>query len=120
MKRYVVSLAAMMSIVTAGAQTVTPQACEQSIVTPKAEGRYLWLPVQESAPEGKVQLIVSGSLQTEQNVRMARERVDYYVALDLLPYRDKGALRVCVQNVPTGSVCFSKLAQNDDAALPLR
>ena len=119
MKRYVVSLAAMMSIVTAGAQTVTPQACEQSIVTPKAEGRYLWLPVQESAPEGKVQLIVSGSLQTEQNVRMARERVDYYVALDLLPYRDKGALRVCVQNVPTGSVCFSKLAQNDDAAFAL-
>lgn len=119
MKRYVVSLAAMMSIVTAGAQTVTPQACEQSIVTPKAEGRYLWLPVQESAPEGKVQVIVSGSLQTEQNVRMARERVDYYVALDLLPYRDKGALRVCVQNVPTGSVCFSKLAQNDDAAFAL-
>ena len=66
-----------------------------------------------------MQVIVSGSLQTEQNVRMARERVDYYVALDLLPYRDKGALRVCVQNVPTGSVCFSKLAQNDDAAFAL-
>ena len=63
MKRYVVSLAAVMSFMTAGAQTVTPQACEQSIVTPKAEGRYLWLPVQESAPEGKVQVIVNGSGQ---------------------------------------------------------
>ena len=97
------------------AQTVTPQACEQSIITPKADGRYLWLPIQESAPEGKVQVIVSGIMQMEQNVRMAREQVDYYVALDLKPYQGKGALRVCVQNVPTGSICFSKLAQNDQA-----
>ena len=97
------------------AQTVTPQVCEQSIITPKADGRYLWLPIQESAPEGKVQVIVSGMMQMEQNVRMAREQVDYYVALDLKPYQGKGALRVCVQNVPTGSICFSKLAQNDQA-----
>ncbi len=94
---------------------VTPQACEQSIVTPKAEGRYLWLPIQESAPEGKVQVIVSGMVQMEQHVRMAREQVDYYVALDLQPYLSEKSLRVCVQNVPTGSVCFQKLAQNDDA-----
>ena len=97
------------------AQTVTPQACEQSIITPKADGRYLWLPIQESAPEGKVQVIVSGMMKMEQNVRMAREQVDYYVALDLKPYQGKGALRVCVQNVPTGSICFSKLVQNDQA-----
>ena len=97
------------------AQTVTPQACEQSIITPKADGRYLWLPIQESAPEGKVQVIVSGMMKMEQNVRMAREQVDYYVVLDLKPYQGKGALRVCVQNVPTGSICFSKLAQNDQA-----
>jgi levanase/fructan beta-fructosidase len=105
---------AVMTLTMAGAQTVMPQACEQSIVTPKANGRYLWLPIQESAPEGKVQVIVSGMLQMEQNVRMAREQVDYYVALDLQPYQGKGDLRVCVQNVPTGSVCFKKLVQNDD------
>ena len=100
-------MVAVMTLTMAGAQTVTPQACEQSIVTPKATGRYLWLPIQESAPEGKVQVIVNGMLQMEQNVRMAREQVDYYVALDLQPYRGKGALKVCVQNVPTGSMCFS-------------
>jgi levanase/fructan beta-fructosidase len=55
----------------------------------------------------------------EQNVRMAREQVDYYVALDLQPYQGKGSLRVCVQNVPTGSVCFKKLVQNDDADFAL-
>ena len=118
-KRCLMTMVAVMTLTMAGAQTVMPQACEQSIVTPKANGRYLWLPIQESAPEGKVQVIVSGMLQMEQNVRMAREKVDYYVALDLQPYRGKGALKVCVQNVPTGSVCFKKLVQNDDADFAL-
>ena len=45
--------------------------------------------------------------------------MDYYVALDLQPYQGKNALRVCVQNVPTGSVCFKKLVQNDDADFAL-
>ena len=113
------TMVAVMTLTMAKAQVVTPQACEQSIVTPKATGRYLWLPIQESAPEGKVQIIASGMLQMEQNVRMAREQVDYYVALDLQSYQDKSALRVCVQNVPTGSVCFKKLVQNDDADFAL-
>ena len=114
-KRLIFALLASAALTVAGAQTVTPQACEQSIVTPKAEGRYLWLPIEEKAPEGKVQVIVDGVLQMEQNVRMAREGVDYYVPLDLQSYQHKGALRVCVQNVPTGSICFTKLAQNSDA-----
>ena len=107
------------------AQTLTPQACEQTIITPKAEGHYLWLPIEEKAPEGKVQVIVGGILQMEQNVRMAREKVDYYVALDLQPYlsgkiaEHTNALRVCVQNVPTGSVCFKEMVQNDDADFAL-
>ena len=119
MKRCLMTIAAVMMLTMAKAQVVTSQACEQSIVTPKDTGRYLWLPIQESAPEGKVQVIVSGMLQMEQNVRMAREQVDYYMALDLQPYQGKGALRICVQNVPTGSVCFKKLAQNYDADFAL-
>ena len=114
-RRAIFTLLASAALTAAGAQTVTPQACEQSIVTPKAEGRYLWLPIEEKSPEGKVQVILGGVLQMEQNVRMAREGVDYYVALDLAPYQGRGVLRVCVQNVPTGSLCFSKLAQNSDA-----
>ena len=51
------------------AQTVTPQACEQSIVTPQTSGRYLWLPIEEKAPEGKVLVIADGKALTEQNVR---------------------------------------------------
>ncbi|MBO4673225.1 MAG: GH32 C-terminal domain-containing protein [Bacteroidaceae bacterium] len=102
------------------AQTVTPQACEQSIVTPQTSGRYLWLPIEEKAPEGKVLVIADGKALTEQNVHMAREQVDYYVALDLQPYLNKNGMKVCVQNVPTGSICFKKLVQNDDADYALK
>ena len=59
------TLTAVMTLTMAKAQTVIPQACEQSIVTPKNTGRYLWLPIQESAPEGKVQVIVNGMLLME-------------------------------------------------------
>ena len=119
MRRCLMTLSAVMMLTMVWAQEVITQACEQSIVIPKSQGRYLWLPIQESAPEGKVQLIVSGIMQMEQNVRMAREKADYYVALDLLPYQGKGALRVCVQNVPAGSVCFKNLKQNDNVDFAL-
>ena len=113
------TLSAVMMLTVVWAQEVITQACEQSIVIPRSQGRYLWLPIQESAPEGKVQLIVGGILQTEQNIRMAREKTDYYVALDLLPYQGNKALRVCVQNVPAGSVCFKNLKQNDNVDFAL-
>ena len=100
--------------VTIEAQTFTAQALEQTIVTPAQEGRYLWLPIQESAPEGKLQVIVSNVAQMEQNVRFAREKVDYYVALDMQPWLGAKGLSVVIQNVPKGSVCFSKIKQNDD------
>ena len=119
MRRCLMTLSAVMMLTMVWAQEVITQACEQSIVIPKSQGRYLWLPIQESAPEGKVQLIVGGMLQTEQNVRMAREKTDYYVALDLLPFQGNKALRVCVQNVPAGSVCFKNLKQNDNVDFAL-
>ncbi len=100
--------------VTLEAQTFTAQALEQTIVTPAQEGRYLWLPIQESAPEGKLQVIVSNVAQMEQNVRFAREKIDYYVALDMQPWLGAKGLSVVIQNVPKGSVCFSKIKQNND------
>ena len=101
------------------AQKTTPQACEQTIITPTT-GRYLWLPIQESAPEGKVLVIAGAKVLTEQNVRMARESVDYFVPLDLKPYQGKGVFKVCVQNVPAASICFSKVVQNDNVDYALK
>ena len=40
-KRCLMTMVAVMTLTMAGAQTVTPQACEQSIVTPKDNGSPL-------------------------------------------------------------------------------
>ena len=97
------------------AQTIVHQALEQSIVIPeKTKGQYLWLPVQESAPEGRVCIVVDNVEKLANNVRLAREKVDYYVALDMQPWLGAKGLSVVIQNVPKGSVCFSKIKQNDD------
>jgi sucrose-6-phosphate hydrolase SacC (GH32 family) len=47
-------------------------------------------------------------------VRLAREKVDYYVPLDLQPYKSEKYMKVVVQNVPGNSICFSQMAQNND------
>lgn len=63
---------------------------EQNIVTLKAEKKYLLLPVQDSAPEGKIYIVVNNRhTGSGINVRLAREKVDYYVPLDLSAYKGK-------------------------------
>lgn len=99
----------------AGVPQIIHQACEQSIVRPASnDGRYLWLPIQENAPEGRVCVLVGNTEMMRQNVRMARERVDYYVALDMKPWLGSKGMNVVIQDVPEGSICFSKMNQNND------
>jgi len=105
----------VMMFLPSNAQKVTHQALEQSIVSPSADGgRYLWLPIQDSAPEGRVCIVVNNHEVLANNVRMARENVDYYVSLDLLPWLDASGMKVVIQNVPENSICYKAIAQNND------
>ena len=114
------ALLAMPLIGSAVTPQVTHQALEQSIVRPDINnGQYLWLPIQDDAPEGRVVVLVGNTEMMSQNVRMARERVDYYVALDLKPWKDSKGLNVVIQNVPQGCICFSKMDQNNDTEYQL-
>lgn len=112
---FTVLVSSVMMCIAAGAQTIVHQALEQSIVIPgKGEGRYLWLPIQEDAPEGRVCVVVNNVEVLANNVRMAREKVDYYVPLDIQSWLNRDGMYVVVQNVPKGSICFDKLQQNND------
>ena len=114
-KSLLATLLALPAFCMAGVPKITHQACEQSIVRPSSnDGRYLWLPIQESAPEGRVCVLVGNTELMRQNVRMAREKVDYYLALDMKPWLGSKGLNVVIQDVPEGSICFSKMAQNND------
>ncbi len=50
---------------------------------------YLLLPVQEDAPESGIFVTVNGVAEPCRNVRLAIDRVDYMVPLELAPYRGK-------------------------------
>lgn len=88
---------------------------EQNIVLIKdSESKYLLLPVQENAPEGKVNIIVNNEFQLEQNIniRLAREKVDYYVPLDLSAYQGK-SVSVDVTGMPASSLCWKEIKLSD-------
>lgn len=115
---YVVFLGAVLglSAVQASAEsklTVSHLACEQNIVSVTEAQRYLLLPVQDNAPEAKVG-IISGNTQVGvlANVRLARERVDYYVPFDLSAFAGKD-VKIDVQGMPQGSLCWKEMKLTD-------
>ena len=115
---YVVFLGAVLglSAVQASAEsklTVNHLACEQNIVSVTEAQRYLLLPVQDNAPEAKVG-IISGNTQVGvlANVRLARERVDYYVPFDLSAFAGKD-VKIDVQGMPQGSLCWKEMKLSD-------
>lgn len=114
-KSLLVALFALPTLCSAAVPPITHQACEQTIVRPASnDGRYLWLPIQENAPEGRVCVVVGNTEIMRQNVRMARENVDYYLALDMKPWLNEKGFNVVVQDVPEGCICFKKMEQNND------
>jgi len=52
--------------------------------------RYLLLPIEESAPEANINVLVNGKLEQNLRVRLALSRVEYYVPFDLTPYAGEG------------------------------
>lgn len=50
-------------------------------------GKYLLLPVQESNDDAKVSILADGKIEKTINVRLAKNKVDYFVPFDLDPYR---------------------------------
>ncbi len=115
---YVVFLGAVLglSAVQASAEsklTVSHLACEQNIVSVTEAQRYLLLPVQDNAPEAKVG-IISGNTQVGvlANVRLARERIDYYVPFDLSAFAGKD-VKIDVQGMPQGSLCWKEMKLSD-------
>lgn len=82
---------------------------EQNIISIENPKRYLLLPVQESAPEARVVLVSDNrSVKPGFTVRLARERVDYFVPVDLSAYAGK-RISVDVQGVPGVAMCWEKI-----------
>lgn len=87
---------------------------EQNIVVLDSAKKFLLLPVQEDAPEGKINIVVNNRLQLDQsiNIRLARERVDYYVPLDLSDYIGK-TVSIDITGMPSSSLCWKEMKLSD-------
>ena len=93
--------------------TVNYLANEQSVVAVSEATRFLLLPVQDDAPEAKVG-VISGNTRVGElaNVRLARERVDYYVPFSLEAFMGKD-VKIDVLGMPQGSLCWKELKLSD-------
>ncbi len=86
---------------------------EQNIVFVKGVKKYLLLPIQDNAPEGKICIVVDNQQQgVVANVRLARDKVDYYVPFDLSAYEGKD-ISIDVQGMPESSLCWEKMNLTD-------
>lgn len=112
-KKSLLAIALGLSLTVQGAENsmvVKHLANEQNIILLDSVKKFLLLPVQENAPEGKVNIIVNNEFQLEQNIniRLAREKVDYYVPLDLSAYQGK-SVSVDVTGMPASSLCWKEI-----------
>lgn len=87
---------------------------EQNIVVLDSVKKFLHLPVQDDAPEGKVNVVIDnkGQFAQSMNVRLARERIDSYVPLDLSAYVDQN-VSIDIAGMPSSSLCWKELKMSD-------
>lgn len=116
-KKSLLAIALGLSLTVQGAENrvvVKHLANEQNIILLDSLKKFLLLPLQENAPEGKVNIIVNNEFQLEQNIniRLAREKVDYYVPLDLSAYQGK-SVSVDVTGMPSSSLCWKEIKLSD-------
>lgn len=116
-KKSLLAIALGLSLTVQGAENrvvVKHLANEQNIILLDSLKKFLLLPVQENAPEGKVNIIVNNEFQLEQNIniRLAREKIDYYVPLDLSAYQGK-SVSVDVTGMPSSSLCWKEIKLSD-------
>lgn len=67
------------------------------VVSPK---HYVLFPVQESAPDIGIKVMVDTELERTVNVKVATDSIDYYVPFDMSGYQGKNVFFVIRQNMP--------------------
>ena len=74
----------------AGTLEVYPLSASNTLVKIIDPEKYLLLPVQESMPDSKIDILIDGQIVKTVNVRLADSKQDYTVPLDLSAYKGKG------------------------------
>lgn len=86
------ALAASFQMQAADGVKVEHLGTNNTIVRVQPDARYLLLPVEESIDDATVNLLLDGKPEKTFYVRLARNKVDYYVPVDVSDYKGKNIL----------------------------
>ena len=95
-KNMLSALALMLGMLPAQAQQVEFLGDNQSLVRINTNNRYLLIPVQERAEMAHVRVVKNNQLAQTFNVRLAVDKIDYFVPLDLNTINGEAVLQVKV------------------------
>ena len=95
-KKMLSALALMLGMLPAQAQQVEFLGDNQSLVRINTNNRYLLIPVQERAEMAHVRVVKNNQLAQTFNVRLAVDKIDYFVPLDLNAVSGEAVLQVKV------------------------
>ena len=85
----------------------------QSIVQIENQKKFLLLPVEEAAPEAKLYMIADNDVVRNMNVRLAINKVDYFVPVDLSGFDNK-SLSFNFQLISDTAVCWDEMKLSDE------
>ena len=94
-KTLIAASALLMSVTALAAEGLTIHRTAVNNTLVRIDGsqhRYLILPVEEEIPDARIDVLVDGRTMHTFYVRLARNRVDYTVPFDLLPYTSQGSV----------------------------
>jgi fructan beta-fructosidase len=91
-----------------------------TILKVDAKHHFLLMPIEEQAPEARINVLQGGNIDQQINVRLAQSKIDYYVPFDLLRYKGE----TIVMDISTGNdrtnvrdpredVCWKAIKQSD-------
>ena len=93
MKRILTLLTVLLSISSLAQNlTVRHLSSNHSMVRVDSPDRYILLPVQESAPEATISILTDLSLERKISVRLASDKADYMVPLDISAFKGKNLI----------------------------
>lgn len=75
--------------------------------------KYLLLPVEEASPEAKLCMIADNDAVRTINVRLAIDKVDYFVPVDLTGFSGKH-LTFDIQQIPDSALCWKEMKLSDE------
>ena len=87
---------------------------EHNFVFINSTSGVLLLPIEDAAPEGEVNFVSKNAnvLGYTLKVRLAREKVDYYLPVDL-SFCNSEPVKMFVNGVPSSSVCWKEISLSD-------